>query len=654
MELDDQGFLQRFVVNGRHLGLPVCRPAVFVNGKAMVLQTARRSAERLVLPFLGEGYEGTLSFFGQSEGIRGILEIENGDPYDLVRIEVPLPPPPRSTLHIPVGRTFGYAVDEDSPRGRRYGVPCSFRRWQFCAAEIDGCVLSLIGYSKLERVPRHSFGSPWKAGGFADGQALWLQVECLNGAPWELSFDDTLDQAAGRYRRHLEEDYGAIPWRNDPRLPDWFADIKMVVTFDMFRSQGEIAHDYSHLRNLCREMRSMGGGVLFYLPGHHDLYDRRFPFFSPNDMLGGERAFREMIETVHEGGHRVMAHCALWSYDPFQPYSYEFEDLALPWTEEESTPGRHLGPYDASPGMHPQTPVDFDSGELPIQAEAAKGRTVFFSAEVPQAFEAYLTVSGIRNMTGRLKATLHYRELTSKRGEVSESKPYRYKFRFRFQRGVNRVRLDFPDDIPDFEKALFRINDAIYPGPEGASVWGSVWTHPHIKVNITDPRWIATIREDLSALVRRNGVDAIHLDAAAVQTRRDAPIYQELREALPGTLFASEYITELNHFFFHLSQGGSIPDDDRHTWTDLSYKLGEPYTKFYYHLCRAEGFVPVVKVCNHEPRADQLSEELRELSERQWREAPKWHLLPNIRLNYRDFGLDPRTRDAFSEVLGSR
>ena len=33
-------------------------------------------------------------------------------------------------------------------------------------------------------------------------------------------------------------------------------------------------------------------------------------------------------------------------------------------------------------------------------------------------------------------------------------------------------------------------------------------------------------------------------------------------------------------------------------------------------------------------------------------DARKWHMLPNIRLNYRDYRLDPRTQAAFEEVLG--
>ena len=39
-------------------------------------------------------------------------------------------------------------------------------------------------------------------------------------------------------------------------------------------------------------------------------------------------------------------------------------------------------------------------------------------------------------------------------------------------------------------------------------------------------------------------------------------------------------------------------------------------------------------------------------AERLWQDGPRWNILPNIRLNYRDYGLDPRTRSALTQVLG--
>ncbi|GAG35280.1 unnamed protein product, partial [marine sediment metagenome] len=78
----------------------------------------------------------------------------------------------------------------------------------------------------------------------------------------------------------------------------------------------------------------------------------------------------------------------------------------------------------------------------------------------------------------------------------------------------------------------------------------------------------------------------------------------------------------------------------------------EPYLKVYYHLCTAEAFVPTGKVCDLDPVPEALTEAQKAEAERLWSEGPKWHVLPNIRLNYRDYGLDPRTLAAFWEALG--
>ncbi|MCC7355890.1 MAG: hypothetical protein IT330_19295 [Anaerolineae bacterium] len=658
LEVDDEGTWHRLILAGQEISFPGLKPQFWLDGKPAFVRSVSESEEGLVFALAGEDCTGKLRLLSRQDAIRGVLEIDNDHPYTLVRFEIALPPPPASALHLPAGYTYGHVVDAASPLGQASGVALRGRRWQFGAIELAGRVLALLGHSPLERLPIRSAGISWKTGGFRTEDALWLQVECYTGAPWELSLEDSLPAAIARYHRHVERDYGAVPWRKDPTVPEWFADIKMVVTLDMIRSQGEVTHSYAHLRNLVQEMKQagMGGGVLFYLTGHHDLYDRRFPFFGPSDLIGGAQGFKEMVGAVHDAGHWVMPHCAIWSVDPYQPYFEEFEDIALIFSETEGYSGRRVGAYDASPGMHPVTPLDYDSGYVPLKAEKGNGFVTFLTPELPQPMEAHLTVSGVKNFaSGQLRASLHYRELVSPLGKFAISDSHRFRFRFRFEAGVNRVRLDFLGGTPDLSSASFRINEAVYPGQKGSSNrLGPVWTHPHVRVEMSDPRWIKTIRNDLTSLVNNFGVDAIHMDAASVLTRSDLPIYQDLRQALPRTVFGCEFFTELALFFFHITQNADIPPESPHRTTDLAYRLGEPYLKFYLHLCQSLGFVPVGTACNHLPIPDKLTPELREKAERHWREGPKWHILPNIRLNYRDYSLDPRTREAFHEVLGGR
>jgi hypothetical protein len=621
----------------------------------------------LSLALRGDAVAGVLRIHPNGDALRFTIEIEAGDPYDLVRIDLPLPPPPAATLHIPTGYTFGHAVDYRSPIGSEAGIELRGRRWQFCAAEIAGRALSFIGYSTLERIPKRSFGTPWRVGGYRDQDALWLQIECLTGTAWELADDDNLEGAIARYHAHLIDDYGAVPWRLRPSggdrggcAPDWFEQIKMVVTLDMYRSNSEIAHNYAHVRDLCREMTAagVGGGVLFYLPGHHDRYDAGFPFYGPCDALGGEAGFREMVAAIHDAGHWVMPHVCIWGADPYQHYFEEIEELAVPWSEDEAIPNGRLGPYAAWPGPMPVEFSDFDSGWCPIEPEIEGNdgkQALFETVAVPRAMEAFLSISGLKGYDqGRMQVSLHDRILQAPSGALADGSAYSFQFRLRFEQGVNRVQLTFQGAAPDLSAARYRISDGIHP-PDGNSLTrASVWTHPFVRMDITHPRWIEIVRDQLVALIDGYQVDGIHLDAAVIDTRGLLPIYQTLSEALPNTLFGCEYLAELNYSLYHITQNGSIPEPGPHRTTDLSHRLLAPFMKVYYHLCAADAFVPVATVCDHRPVPDDLPDWRRERVERLWREGPDWNITPNIRLNYRDYGLDPRTAQAFIQVLGKR
>jgi hypothetical protein len=172
-------------------------------------------------------------------------------------------------------------------------------------------------------------------------------------------------------------------------------------------------------------------------------------------------------------------------------------------------------------------------------------------------------------------------------------------------------------------------------------------------MRISDPRWIAIVRDQISAVVREFNIDAVHLDSGSIVTRAWQPMHEALREALPQTLFGAEFVCELGHSFFHLTQGGSLPKESPHRFSDLSWRLIQPYTKVYWHLCHPPVFVPSVSVCNRDPVVKELPDADKANAQRQWNQAPRYHILPNFRMNYRDFGLDPRTREAFAQALGN-
>jgi hypothetical protein len=172
--------------------------------------------------------------------------------------------------------------------------------------------------------------------------------------------------------------------------------------------------------------------------------------------------------------------------------------------------------------------------------------------------------------------------------------------------------------------------------------------------------------------VRKYGIDAVHVDATGYE--RHPLILTALKERLPGVAIAGEGYSSLEALgFWSISQGAgqsltqhlelmrgtkeqaALPDrsemDALYAWLDKSSKVSDfvkDYIVNYPHLCAAESFVPVGKVCNTLP--PRLSPRRKEDLWRVLRDAPRLNYVPGLRVNYRRYGLDPDTERAVREI----
>ena len=86
-------------------------------------------------------------------------------------------------------------------------------------------------------------------------------------------------------------------------------------------------------------------------------------------------------------------------------------------------------------------------------------------------------------------------------------------------------------------------------------------------------------------------------------------------------------------------------------WMDQESEICDfsaAYIKSYPHLCAANAFVPIGKICNIFPaRQVPLSEDEQFAV---LREAPRLRYVPGLRVNYRQYGLDLQTTRAIQEI----
>ncbi len=214
-----------------------------------------------------------------------------------------------------------------------------------------------------------------------------------------LALFPSMDSAIADFRSYVEEDRGIRKLRDDEDMPEWVRKVPLVVIVDMLRPHGIIAHDYQDLIGLARDLRKIGcpRETLFYLPGWNGDYDAAYPTYAPHDDLGGEKGFREMMESMHDCGFRVMVHTNPWGVDPSHPNI----DRLLQYVVKDRD-GRYAGFQTASCTKWGQMApsfrmLKFRTDRIPIDApEAPSSNTFSFrTVAVPDACEALFTFGGI-------------------------------------------------------------------------------------------------------------------------------------------------------------------------------------------------------------------------------------------------------------------
>ncbi|NUM73250.1 hypothetical protein HUU40_02700 [candidate division KSB1 bacterium] len=133
-------------------------------------------------------------------------------------------------------------------------------------------------------------------------EATW----CLDG--YEGSWKTPVDI----HRAWLEQAFDLTPLEENACFPRWANDINFVLElWGMRKDRPEPHHTFDQMIECLHQWRKLHEPqrTMVYLPGfaEHGI-DSRAPDYNPSKELGGEAKFKQLVDTAHEMGYRVMIH----------------------------------------------------------------------------------------------------------------------------------------------------------------------------------------------------------------------------------------------------------------------------------------------------------------------------------------------------------
>lgn len=574
---------------------------------------------------------------------------------------VTVPFPVAAEILIPEGHNLGRRIDEDMPAGEQYHTRPGY---SFVLVKC-GDIWLRIHSTDQNSYQLHARGSL----GLSRQPDLFLLTWSWRpgNSDLHLALFSSMDAAIADYRDYLQKEVGIRTLSERKELPAWVRKVSLVFIIDMMRSHGVISHDYKDVARMARDLRDAGcpNETLFYLPGWAGPYDAVYPTCEPHIELGGDQAFREMIDSLHECGYRVMIHTNPWGVDPFHPDIDRYLQYVL-----KDPDGKYAGFQTVSRTKWGIISPDFRrlmfwSGRVKFSADS-DGKTTFTTLPVPDRVEAVLTLGGIRG-DGRLSVTIGRRTHRTPAGAFAKGNEHVMEFPFLLEPGPNRIVLSAEGDL-DLSHGWYAINECRVPPDRYAT-----WTYPILFADTQNAEWQQIFVENVTAVVKTYAIDAIHCDATEYELNK--PIYTALTERLPrlpvsgegyGTLSAMGYFAfaqsgQCQTLTGHLDamkgtqRQGAVPDvtklDEELAWLNKESAVTSfvsDYIRIYPHLCAANAFVPVGTVCNHS--APLISPRDPSALWSVLHDAKRLGFVPALRLNYREYGLDSETRKAINEL----
>jgi hypothetical protein len=153
-------------------------------------------------------------------------------------------------------------------------------------------------------------------------------------AEWFLdSYQKDWKKPVDIHRIWLEKNFNLHKLEENPHAPDWIHNINFILElWGMRKDQPEPHHTFEQMIERIKHFSEMHSpeNTLLYLPGFAENgIDSHAPDYNPSIKCGGEEKFRELINTAHNLGYKVMVHTNVLALTFNHPLFKKFEKFQV-------------------------------------------------------------------------------------------------------------------------------------------------------------------------------------------------------------------------------------------------------------------------------------------------------------------------------------
>ena len=136
----------------------------------------------------------------------------------------------------------------------------------------------------------------------------WREDRRITVPTWRLGRAATADDAASLHMQHVEKAFALKSWESRTDVPLWMRNVALVTTLHGMHYTGYMFNDYPKMLETLRWMATQipAERVLVFVSAWDGRYYWDYPNYKVSERMGGEAAFRRLVDEGHTLGFKIM------------------------------------------------------------------------------------------------------------------------------------------------------------------------------------------------------------------------------------------------------------------------------------------------------------------------------------------------------------